>query len=213
MMGNQKSPFSLSHEWTFLPGNISPSKKAGMASFHSGEATALHMIGVVGAIGSVQIKHLFDFPNKKVHRMIDEGKLVQHTLIRNRDRIPIYTLSPHVAKTLFLPQPEAWSGEIAVQKMIACQFLLSLKRKEKAFRVLPAESSYICDVEINSDIRHLVVLGWEETVISEKVIVIAENMKQANGIKGVREDTRLLLHEDLGTDYRFYKWTEGKWYK
>lgn len=215
-----KSPFSLSHEWSFEQAFVENNERVGLSSFRGTEATGLQMIGTIGIIGSVQMKRLLGWKSGKVRQLIEEKKLVQHKLKKNNSSIPVYTIGKRAAELLHIRQhdPGQWTTEEIIQKLITFQFCCALKDKEKVFQVHKATDPYSCQIEINRNRRNVLVLTQNAEVVQEglqnndlPIIVIAEKLERVEPLNELLNNATLLLHEDLNRDYRFLRLINGKW--
>jgi len=205
------SPFSIEHEWTFCPGQFN-SEAENAPIRYAREAEALKAIGQIGIIGSVQIGRLYGFKRHHIRRMLAENKLVQHTLHKNRNTIPVFSIGPQVAKRLNLPEPNVrlWSTERLLKSLVFFQFCCALNDKQKAFQIHAAPQPFTGRVQIGTEVRNVLVLRRDKPEkISGRVILIAETLEQARPIGN--EKTLLLLDDDLNADYRFYRWKSGRW--
>jgi len=213
------SPFSIHHNWTFRPADQTDQEPGNAPIRYSREAEALKAIGRIGIIGSVQIGRLFGFHRRHIRRMLYDLKLVQHTLIKNKNPIPVFTLGPHGAKLLNLPKPDArtWSTERILKSLVFFQFCCAMNDKQKTFQIHAAPQPFTGKIQIESETRNVLVLRGKHVVLDEsmrhqsRVIIIAESMDQASPFGELIPDAMLLLDADLKADYRFYRWKNGNW--
>jgi len=206
------SPFSIEHEWTFRPGQPSDPVPGNAPIRYAREAEALRAIGQIGIIGSVQIGRLYGFKRHHIRRMLAEGKLTQHTLCKNRNTIPVFSIGPQAAKRLNLTEPNVrlWSTEHLLKSLVFFQFCCALHDKQKAFQIHAAPQPFVGRVQIGDEVRNVLVLRRDTPVkITGRVILIAETLEQAQPYGS--EDRLLLLDADLNPDYRFYRWKSGRW--
>jgi hypothetical protein len=206
------SPFSIEHEWTFRPGQPSDQVPGNAPIRYAKEAEALKAIGQIGVIGSVQIARLYGFKRHHIRRMLAEDKLIQHTLCKNKNTIPVFSIGPQAAKRLNLPEPNVrlWSTERLLKSLVFFQFCCALNDKQKVFQIHAAPQPFTGRVQIRDEVRNVLVLRRDcPEKPSGRVILIAETLEQA--IPYGNEDTVLLLDADLNADYRFYRWKSGSW--
>lgn len=205
------SPFSINHEWTFRPGQARSA--AGNAPIrYAREAEALKAIGQIGIIGSVQIGRLYGFKRHHIRRMLAENKLVQHTLHKNRNTIPVFSIGPQASKQLKLTEPNLrlWSTERLLKSLVFFQFCCALNDKQKAFQIHAAPQPFTGRVQIGDEARNVLILRSDNPEkASGRVILIAETLEQA--VPYGNEDAVLLLDADLNADYRFYRWKSDRW--
>jgi|GEM_PF-4020851 len=214
------SPFSIRHRWEFRPG--APPEEVENAPIRDNEAAALEAIGRVGLIGSVQIGRLFGFGRHQIRRMIAEGKLTGHTLLKNRTEIPVFSLGPRGAKLLELPESDArrWTVERILQTLVFFQFCCAMKDKQKTFQIRSSPQPFAGRLEVAGEVRDVLVLrgGLPLEVLREvmyrqanPVITIAESFEDVRPYDEIlgMADARLLLDEDLRGDYRFYRYRGG----
>jgi hypothetical protein len=215
-----KSPFSSAHNWAFKPVVPSGNDLTGIAPLKGKvEAAGLRAIGIIGVIGSVQMKRLYGWKPRKIRKMVVENKLVQHRLLKNRYTIPVYTLGQRAAELLqFRYEPHEWfslTPDDVVRRLVCFQFCCALHGRGKTFRILKTDHPFSCEIEINNDRRHVLVIGQRADVSfhseGRSLIVIAETMEQVSPLNSQLMDSRLLLHEDLYPEYRFYRQISGEW--
>lgn len=214
------SPFSIQHEWTFIPSEIQDEDPGSAPLRAPTEVIGLQAIADIGLIGSVQASRLFHWQKRHLHRMLEEKKLIQHVLIKNKNRIPVYSIGPRGAQLLQLPFRPVLHSDITpiLQKLVFFQFCCALRDKQKAFRIEPAAAPFTGQVTINGDRRNVLVLRGQldeqefERLESCKLptIVISETLEQA---QSVSVTYKLLLDEDLNVAYRFYRFRNGIWSK
>lgn len=218
-------PFSIHHDWRFEPTILPDDMKIGHAPIRAPkEITALKAIGQIGIIGSVQIGRLFGFKRHHIRRMLAEKKLVQHSLSKNKNSIPVFTMGPRAANLLQLPfdlnKWRTWSIDQILQKLVFFQFCCAMNDKQKNFHMHEAAFPFTGKVEIDGDIRQVLIVRKPIEKLDEAmrhnstpVIVIAETIDQVQPYNELLKDAKLLLDEDLWGDYRFYRWGYDKWEK
>lgn len=219
---NKRSPFSIDHDWRFEP-TLLENDIAGHAPIRvSQETRAMKAIGHIGIIGSVQISRLFGFKRHHIRRMIQDRKLVQHQLIKNKNTIPVFTIGPRAAKLLSLPYEHnkwrTWTIEQILQKLVFFQLCCALHDKQKAFQIDSASFPFTGKLEIGQDIRQVLVIRkrlekLEDAVRHNRfpIITIAESLYHVQPYNHLLSGAKLLLDEDLGKDYRFYNWKKDQW--
>jgi len=183
------------------------------------EAEALRAIGQIGIIGSVQIGRLFGFQRRHIRRMLRDKKLLQHTLIKNKNQIPVFSLGPRGAKLLQMQQPnvQSWSTERILKSLVFFQFCCALNDKQKAFQIHAAPQPFAGKIQIESETRSVLVLRGNPERLNEilrhnsRTIVIAESLDGLQSLGKMCPDALLLLDADLKGYYRFYRWQNGKW--
>jgi len=216
------SPFSIRHNWTFCPADQTDQEPGNAPIRYSREAEALKAIGRIGMIGSVQIGRLFGFQRRHLRRMLHDKKIVQHTLVKNKNPIPVFTLGSRGAKLLNLPEPNVrtWTTERILKSLVFFQFCCALNDKQKAFQIHTAPQPFTGKVTIGQDDRSVLILrepmeGLDDALrqTAAPIIVIAESLEQVQPLSHLLTNAKLLLDEDLKGDYRFYRWYNGKWIK
>ena len=219
----RKSPFSLENEWTFKPTILLEDTVPGYAPLRSGiEAEGLSAIGKIGCIGSVQIQRLFGWKRHQIRRMLDEKKLVQHLLLKNKNTIPVYTVGLRSVQLFDLALPinfwRNWNTEQIVASLVFFQFCCALRDKQKAFQISSAPFPFTGRVEIDKHVRDVLILrGQKHSLdnvlhhLSNPVIVIAEKIEEVLPLNPYLKDARLLLDKQLNEEYKFYHQMNGKW--
>lgn len=222
-MMERKSPFSLENEWTFKPTILPDDTLPGYAPLRAGiEVEGLSAIGKIGCIGSVQIQRLFGWRRHQVRRMLDEKKLVQHLLIKNKNTIPVYTVGLRSVQLFDLSLSinfwRNWSTERIVSSLVFFQFCCALREKQKAFQISSAPSPFTGRVEIDKHVRDVLILrGQKHSLenalhhLSNPVIVIAEKLEEVVPLNLHLKDAKLLLDKQLDKEYKFYQLVNGKW--
>lgn len=221
-MTSPLSPFSVQYEWTFIPAEVQDIEPGSAPLRAPTEVIGLQAISDIGLIGSVQASRLFHWTKKHVHRMLEERKLVQHILVKNKNRIPVYSIGPRGAQLLQIPFHPFVNSNVKeiLQKLVYFQFCCALRDKQKAFHIDPAAMPFTGQVTISGDRRNVLVLREvlgdqeRERIESAKLpmIVVAETMDQVQHSFPVG-DTKLLLDHELNADFRFYRYKEGCWIK
>ncbi|QQZ58922.1 hypothetical protein JI735_19525 [Paenibacillus sonchi] len=220
-----RSPFSLTHEWMFVPTILSEPISAGYAPIRLPmEEIGLQAIGQIGCIGSVQMTRLFHWRRHQVRRMLAEKKLVQHELKKNKNTIPIFTLGPRSIQLLKSGQSvnswSHWDIPSVLSKLVFFQFAAALHEKQKGFQILPAASPFTGKVQIGDLLRYiLVVRGNSDMTATERelrrcsqpIIVITENLEEVSLLNPLLASARLLLDTDLREDYTFFRQQNGIW--
>lgn len=222
-MTNPLSPFSVHHEWTFIPDKIEDIEPGSAPLRAPTEVIGLQAIADIGMIGSVQASRLFHWQKRHLHRMLEEKKIIQHILVKNKNRIPVYSIGPRGTQLLQLPYHPVQATTITVilQKLVFFQFCCALRDKQKAFRIEPAAEPFTGQVTISGDRRNVLVLRGKlddrerERVESAslRMIVVAESVEKMNQSIPARERDMLLLEQELNADYRFYRYKSGLWVK
>lgn len=217
------SPFSIQHEWTFISAEPQDEEPGSAPLRAPTEVIGLQAISDIGMIGSVQAGRLFHWQKRHLHRMLEERKLVQHILIKNKNRIPVYSIGPRGAQLLQLPSLPVLRSSITfiLQKLVFFQFCCALRDKQKAFRIESAAAPFTGQVTIHGDRRNVLVLrGKLDDKEKESLelcklpmIVVAEALEQVPQPVPTSEGIKLLLDEDLNADFRFYRYKEGEWSK
>lgn len=213
------SPFSIHYNWTFRPASQTDQEPGNAPIRYLREAEALKAIGRIGIIGSVQIGRLFGFQRRHIRRMLHDKKLVQHTLIKNKNPIPVFTLGPRAAKLLNMPEPDTrtWSTERILKSLVFFQFCCALNDKQKAFQIHASPHPFTGKIQIENETRSVLVLRGKNDGLDDflrhqsRVIIIAESLEQAQPFGELISGAVLLLDEDLKGDYRFYRWHNGRW--
>ncbi|WP_213509582.1 hypothetical protein [Paenibacillus macerans] len=217
------SPFSLSHEWTFKHTLLTADTVPGYAPLRAAtEADGLRSIGVIGCIGSVQMGRLFQWKRHQIRRMLDEKKLVQHLLLKNKNVIAVYTIGPRTAQLFNLEWKSNcwrnWTIEQVISKLVFFQFCCAMRDKQKAFQIHSAPLPFTGRVEIGNDSRNvLVIRGGTDHLPSLlrhsscPMIVIAESFEEVEPLNDLLKDEKLLLDVDLKQDYHFYRQIKGIW--
>jgi hypothetical protein len=222
-MTNPLSPFSVHHEWTFIPDKIEDIEPGSAPLRAPTEIIGLQAIADIGLIGSVQAGRLFHWQKRHLHRMLEERKLIQHILVKNKNRIPVYSIGPRGAQLLQLPFYPVLRSEMTpiLQKLVFFQFCCALRDKQKAFRIESAAAPFTGQVTISGDRRNVLVIReslddqeQESLELCElPMIVVAEALEQVPQPFPATDLTKLLLDEDLKADFRFYRYKNGKWEK
>lgn len=213
-----RSPFSISHDWTFIPTPVL-NKSPGNAPLRMPmEEIGLQAIGAIGCIGSVQLSRLFAWRRPQIRRMLAEKKLVQHELRKNKNTIPIFTLGSRSVQLLQLEsswtRPDQWDVRSVLSKLVFFQFCCALHDKQKGFQILSAAAPFIGKVQMGEHLRAVLVLrGNEDLPFFEQeirrttwpIIVIAETLSEVEPFNSVLSSAHVLLDKDLNEDYRFYR--------
>lgn len=218
--GKKLSKFSFSHHWVFKQTLEKENEKSGQIPFRNMEATYLKMLGRIGIIGSVQAKRFFGWNSKKLRQLVSERKLVQHRLIKNKNVIPVYTLSQRSLELFSMHQQQMKTTQV-VQKIITFQFLCAVKERhhDKELKIHCSADPFTF-VQINDDKRLILPMdgqnyGKIEAAIAIEtipIILIAESMEHVEPLNHVLNDNaRLLLHDDLYVGYNFYQKINGTW--
>ncbi|MCE3203451.1 hypothetical protein [Paenibacillus sonchi] len=220
-----RSPFSIDHEWTFVPTLLPDPVSTGYAPIRLPmEEIGLQAIGQIGCIGSVQMTRLFHWRRHQVRRMLAEKKLVQHELKKNKNTIPIFTLGPRSIQLLKLDQGvnswRHWDIYSVLSKLVFFQFCCALHEKQKGFQILPAAPPFTGKVQMGEHLRYVLVLrGKVDTaaverelrLCSQPIIVITEKLEDVDPLNNMLSSARLLLDTDLREDYTFFRQQDGVW--
>ncbi|ALP37990.1 hypothetical protein ASL14_19155 [Paenibacillus sp. IHB B 3084] len=220
-----RSPFSITHEWTFVPTILPEPISAGHAPMRLPmEEIGLQAIGHIGCIGSVQITRLFHWKRHQVRRMLAEHKLVQHELRKNKNTIPIFTLGPRSIQLFKTDQSvnswRHWSIGAVLSKLVFFQFCCALHEKQKGFQILQAAPPFTGKVQMGEHLRYVLVLrGKEDDVaferelrlFSQPVVILAEKLEDVHPYNHVLSSAHLLLDQDLREDYKFLRLRAGEW--
>lgn len=217
------SPFSIQHEWTFIPTEIHDTEPGSAPLRAPTEVIGLQAIADIGLIGSVQASRLFHWQKRHLHRMLDERKLIQHVLVKNKNRIPVYSIGPRGAQLLQLPFRPVLNEQVnpILKRLVFFQFCCALRDKQKAFRMDRAAIPFTGQVTIQGDRRNVLVLRGElddqerEDIEIAKLpmIVIAEMLDQVEQRFPVMDTVKLLLDHELNEAFQFYRYKDGKWKK
>ncbi|MNB91620.1 hypothetical protein D3C75_387040 [compost metagenome] len=220
-----RSPFSIAHEWMFVPTTLPEPVSSGYAPIRLPmEEVGLQAIGHIGCIGSVQITRLFHWKRHQVRRLLAEKKLVQHELRKNKNSIPIFTLGPRGIQLLKSNQAvnswNHWDIHSILSKLVFFQFCCALHEKQKGFQILPAAAPFTGKVQIGEHLRYVfVVRGKIDRAVIERelgrcaqpIIVITEELEDITPLNPLLLSARLLLDTDLRGDYTFFKQLNGRW--
>lgn len=220
-----RSPFSMEHEWTFVPTILPEPVSAGYAPMRQPlEESGLRAIGNIGCIGSVQMARLFHWRRHHVRRMLAEKKLVQHELKKNKNTIPVFTLGPRSIQLLksdiTINEWRHWEIASILRKLVFFQFCCALQDKQKAFHIQSAALPFTGKVKIGEDLRYVFVLRGESNVSAIKrelarcpqpIIVLAEKLEDVFPYSDVLSSAYLLLDTDLRGEYTFFRQIGGVW--
>ncbi|MGG1880337.1 hypothetical protein ABDI30_22580 [Paenibacillus cisolokensis] len=217
------SPFSINHEWTFKPALFPEGLVPGYAPLRAAtEADGLRSLGLIGCIGSVQMGRLFQWKRHQIRRMLDEKKLIQHLLLKNKNIIPIYTIGPRAAHLLNLEWSHefwrTWPIERILSNLVFFQFCCAMRDKQKVFQIHSAPFPFTGRVEIGGESRNVLVIRGDTSHLPSMlrhswhpIIAIAESLVVVQPINDLLKDAKLLLDTDLKEDYRFYRQIKGEW--
>lgn len=222
-MTNPLSPFSIQHEWTFIPAEVQDADPGSAPLRAPTEVIGLQTIADIGLIGSVQASRLFHWQKRHLHRMLEEKKLIQHILVKNKNRIPVYSIGPRGAQLLQRPFHPVLSPNVTnlLKQLIFFQFCCALRDKEKVFCIEQAAVPFSGQVSIGGDRRNVLVLRdrleYQEQQIVElatlPMIVLAETIEEVNKSIYVKNKDMLLLEQELNMNYQFYRYKNGSWRK
>lgn len=220
-----RSPFSISHEWMFVPTILPEPVSTGYAPIRLPmEEIGLQAIGHIGCMGSVQITRLFGWKRHQVRRLLAEKKLVQHELRKNKNTIPIFTLGPRSIQLLNSDQVinswNHWDIPSVLSKLVFFQFCCALHEKQKGFQILSAAPPFTGKVQMGEHLRYVFVLRGKIDIsaverelrrCAQPIIVLAEKMEDVAPLNDVLSSARLLLDTDLRKDYTFFRQQNGVW--
>lgn len=206
----RKSPFSITHDWqlswTHVPEHIEPHQYVNNES--SKEQQALHFLSAAGVIGGIQLSRLFDLEKKRKRKMEKEKKIVRHTLIKNKQEIPIYTLGVNGAKAIGSTGyvHNQWK-RLSIEKVLGRFMLVQLYEQFPGARITKAKDPfdgtlflhkrpiYVYSVQHSTD-SLLDLLKWGD--FHERIIVIAENVNDVESLLKYRElKIRVVLAGEL----------------
>lgn len=220
------SPFSLSHEWSLHWKRIPSNRTAKWLGESEKEKIALEALTAVGVIGGVQLSRLFRLDKNRKKHMVKNGKLVRHSVQKNKQVIPVYTLGPIGAKMISLSEYEenywvTYDVSSVLKRLLFFQ-LFGLFPKATIY---PALSPFTGSIRYNGQMYHVYVarddvqdllrtLKWQSTL--ERMILITEKLEFLIPLNAYASDLkmRVVLDQDLRANFKdlFYMW-QNQWVK
>lgn len=229
------SPFSyVKHEWK-LNWEIVPSNKKfdrPNENRTEKEERALEAIASVGVIGGLQLKNLFGISKERLKSMSARHLLVRHSIIKNGQEIPIYTIGKYGANRIMPEYEENYWLEMDTVQVLKClsffQFCFLLENPQ----IIPAPEPFTAGVKINSNLFYIYVVrdGIKELLLflkwkkhfSERIFIITESLDHLRGLEVFMETDnplklRVILDEQLKKRefslYYYDKNSQQKWIK
>ncbi|MEQ2529167.1 hypothetical protein WMO40_21060 [Bacillaceae bacterium CLA-AA-H227] len=228
-MDAQLSPFSLRHEWTIKWQENDRVHENAMNWNGKIEDELLPALASVGVISSLQLKNLFfNGDNRKISKLCSTGKLIRHTLIRNKMEIPIFTLGPTSVEMMkdrmSITDWRDFTISDILQRLIFFQLMTKFKRDDQKVSIIPSVKPFVAAfIRNNKKFHVLIERGNTQEIIHtlkfysprERFIFIKENVNHGQELNEflINCKVRMTTDNDLDKpfDEMFYIYTNGEW--
>lgn len=198
------SPFSLSHNWVIhwkrIPSNMKERPILGQVA--SDEEEALKGIASVGLISGKQMLHIYSQGKKKLKKMVERNRIVQHELVMNEKfRIPIYSLGVNGAKIAGVNGFEnnywvEYTIEAILKRLLFFEFYERFHPRE----LLPAPPPFAGSIIINNKPMYVyvvrgdlndIIMFMKWNTINERIILVTESLSFLNQLKMYMNNMKL----------------------
>lgn len=227
-MDAKLSPFSLGHEWKIEWQENDRVHENAMNWNVKEEKELLPALATVGVISSLQLKNLFLSDKKKISKLCSTGKLIRHTLIRNKQEIPVFTLGPTsnemLKERMTVVDWKNFNIPDLLQRLIFFQLMSRFKKEENDIKVASSVSPFVASfIRNNKKIHVLVERGNQQEIIHtlkfytprERFIFIKENINHGRELNEFMANckVRMTTDHDLDKSFEdmFYLYHAGEW--
>ncbi|MGE7920658.1 hypothetical protein ACQKM9_17235 [Viridibacillus sp. NPDC093762] len=207
------SPYSLSsYEWSVnwveqlkVTGN---ERKSGT---NKSEMKLLKALMVVPIIGSKQAELLFGLTRKKADKMISEKKIIKHTVVRNNQTIPIFTLGELGAEIVNHPHyhKNYWS-QYEIKSILKCLSFYNLYQYFSEFEMWKVQQPFTGIIRTKKSDMYVYVLNdkgadlqryllYDEDFV-KRMIIITEKKEYVEPLIPLLAKSQIKLRVALDSD-------------
>lgn len=222
------SPFSIGHEWN-IKWQVNDRVHENAMNWNiKEEKELLPALATIGVISSLQLKNLFIRDKKKLSKLCSTGKLIRHTLMRNKEEIPIFTLGPTSVEMLKDRMPILNWQELNVtdilQRLVYFQLVSRFKKDGQDIIIAPSASPFVGSLIRNNRKIHVMVgRGNEQEIMhtlkfykpKERFIFVKEHINHSQELNEFIADckVRMTTDYDLNKPFEemFYLIKNGEW--
>jgi hypothetical protein len=223
------SPFSLRHEWNIQWQENDKVHENAMNWNGKEEEQLIPALANVGVLSSLQLKNLFlDGDKRKISKLCTTGKLIRHTLIRNKQEIPVFTLGPTAIEMLkdrlpFVDWKDFKISDI-LQRLMFFQLISTFKKENQDIEIIPSVTPFVAAFKRNGKKIHVLIeRGNEQEIIrtlkfykpKERFIFIKEHVDHGREINEFIGDCQVRMTTDLDLNKpfgeMFYLYKGGEW--
>ncbi|MGE7924715.1 hypothetical protein ACQKND_16250 [Viridibacillus arvi] len=211
------SPYSLaSYDWSVKW--IEPLKVTGnerISGTNKNELKLLEALVVVPIIGSKQAELIFGITRKKADKMISEKKIIKHTVVRNNQTIPIFTLGELGAEIVNHPHyhKKYWVN-YEIKSVLKCLSFYNLYQYFFEFEMCKVQQPFTGIIRTKKSNMFVYVLNDKGTDLQryllydedfvKRIIIIAEKKEYVEPLIPLLAKSQIKLRVALDSDI-FYK--------
>lgn len=222
------SPFSISHDWSVLWKRVDSRVSRPKTWRRSQRETrALQALASVGVIGGLQFKRLFLNRDKyRLKNMTRQQKVIQHTVTKGKQDIPIYTIGPAGAEMVGVEYDANYWVTYRTEDILKRLLFFQLYGKFPKAKVLPAAAPFVGTIQFKSHLFYVYVLRGDMQDLlmhlkwhpfNERLLIVTESLNhlQPFNLYAPSLKVRVTTDDDLKGNFQhlFYSWHEKEWVK